>query len=240
LASVFDLHVHTNQGSLDSSLTPEDMVAEACRLGLSGVLVTEHMGWQRPEFNAFASQQSLPLILTLEAYTPLGHIITLGIDHYVTGYAGGLDTIKTLRKEIDRVGGFMILAHPFRHLFENRGNYTQNILFEDWGTVPQTAEEAIQHPIFELVDAIEVVNGGNLEKENRFSQEVTWLWGRAGTGGSDAHSVNGLGKGVTVFPGDVRTQDDLLEALKAGEFFPVEGFHLGQPVEYGGSLDQSG
>ena len=240
MASVFDLHVHTNQGSLDSSLTPEDMVAEACRLGLSGVLVTEHMGWQRPEFNAFASQQSLPLILTLEAYTPLGHIITLGIDHYVTGYAGGLDTIKTLRKEIDRVGGFMILAHPFRHLFENRGNYTQNILFEDWGTVPQTAEEAIQHPIFELVDAIEVVNGGNLEKENRFAQEVTGLWGRAGTGGSDAHSVNALGKRVTVFPGDVRTQDDLLEALRAGEFLSVEGFHLGQPVEYGGSLDQAG
>lgn len=239
MASVFDLHVHTNQGSPDSSLTPEEMVVEASRLGLSGVLVTEHMGWPRPEFNAFASQQTLPLILTLEAYTPLGHIITLGLDHYVTGYSGGLDTIKTLRKEVDRVGGFMILAHPFRHLFENQGNYTQNILFEDWGTVPQTAEEAIQHPIFELVDAIEVVNGGNLEKENRFAQEVAGLWGRAGTGGSDAHSVNGLGKGVTVFPGDVRTQDDLLEALRAGEFFPVEGFHLGQPVEYGGSLDQS-
>ena len=72
-----------------------------------------------------------PLILALEAYTPLGHIITLGLDHYVTGYSGGLDTIETLRKEVDRIGGFMILAHPLRHLFENRGNYTQNILFED-------------------------------------------------------------------------------------------------------------
>jgi len=77
--------------------------------------VTEHMGWPRPEFNAFASQQTLPLILALEAYTPLGHIITLGLDHYVTGYSGGLDTIETLRKEVDRIGGFMILAHPFRH-----------------------------------------------------------------------------------------------------------------------------
>jgi hypothetical protein len=28
--------------------------------------------------------------------------------------------------------------------------------------------------------------------------------------------------------------------LRAGEFFPVEGFHLGQPVEYGGNLDQAG
>ncbi len=239
MASVFDLHVHTNQGSPDSSLTPDDMVAEASRLGLSGVLVTEHMGWPRQEFNAFASQQSLPLILTLEAYTPLGHIITLGLDHYVTGYAGGLDTVKTLRKEVDRVGGFMILAHPFRHLFENHGNYTQNILFEDWSPVPTTPEEAIQHPIFELVDAIEVVNGGNLEKENRFAQAVTELFGRAGTGGSDAHSVNGMGKGVTVFPGDIRSHQDLLEALRAGDFFPVEGFHLGQPVDYGRSLDQA-
>jgi hypothetical protein len=106
--------------------------------------------------------------------------------------------------------------------------------------VAQTAEEAIQPPIFELVDAIEVMNGSNLEKEHRLAQEVAGLWGRAGTGGSDAHSVNALGKGVTVFPGDVRTQDGLLEALRAGKFFPVKGFHLGQPVEYGGNLDQAG
>jgi len=31
--------------------------------------------------------------------------------------------------------------------------------------VAQTAEEAIQPPIFELVDAIEVMNGSNLEKD---------------------------------------------------------------------------
>ena len=54
-----------------------------------------------------------------------------------------------------------------------------------------------------------------------------------GTGGSDAHSNNGLGKGATVFNGEIRSQADLLEALRAGDFFPVEGFHLGEPVDYG-------
>ena len=78
-----------------------------------------------------------------------------------------------------------------------------------------------------------MVNGGNLEDENRFAQSVAEALGFQGTGGSDAHSVNGLGKGVTVFPGDIRNQVDLLEALRSGEFFPVEGFHLGNPVDYG-------
>jgi predicted metal-dependent phosphoesterase TrpH len=238
LASVFDLHVHTNRGSPDSSLTPEELVTEASRLGLTGVMVTEHLGWPRQDFEEFARRQEIVLLLCLETYTPLGHIITLGLDKYVTGYSGGIETVRKLRKEVDRVGGLMILAHPFRYLFNGRGNYTQNILFEDWSTIPTTPEEAVQHPIFELVDEIEVVNGGNNEKENRFAQSVAQALGRWGTGGSDAHSVDGLGKGATVFPGDIRTQQDLLEALRAGDFFPVEGFHLGRPVDYGRNAEQ--
>ena len=234
MATVLDLHVHTNRGSADSSLTPEDLVAEANRLGLSGVMITEHTGWDRPDVEAFARRQDLVLLLALEAYTPLGHIITIGLDKYVTGYSGGIDTIRTLRREVDKVGGFMILAHPFRFLFDNHGGpYTQNILYERVDQVPATPEEAVSHPIFELVDEVEVVNGGNNEAENRFAQGVAQVLGKWGTGGSDAHSVNGLGKGATVFNGDIRNQRDLLDALRAGDFFPVEGYHLGNPVEYG-------
>ena len=234
MATVLDLHVHTNRGSADSSLTPEDLVAEANRLGLTGVMITEHTGWDRPDFEAFARQQDLVLLLALEAYTPLGHIITIGLDKYVTGYSGGIDTIRTLRREVDKVGGFMILAHPFRFLFDNHGGaYTQNILYERVDQVPATPEEAVNHPIFELVDEVEVVNGGNNEAENRFAQGVAQVLGKWGTGGSDAHSVNGLGKGATVFNGDIRNQRDLLDALRAGDFFPVEGYHLGNPVDYG-------
>lgn len=233
MTSILDLHVHTNQGSLDSALTPEEMVREAKRIGLTGVMVTEHSGWPRHDFEEFARRQEIVLVRALEVYTPLGHIITLGIEGYVTGSSGGIDTVRQLRKEVERVGGFMILAHPFRFLFDPHGLYTQNMLFENAATVPRTAEEAAQHPIFELVDELEVVNGGNVERENRFAQDVNRVLGRWGTGGSDAHSVNGLGKGGTIFKGEVRNERDLLEALRAGDFVPVEGFHVNRPSYYG-------
>ena len=236
MSSIFDLHVHTNRGSPDSSLTPDEMISEAERVGLTGSMVTEHVGWPRQDFQEFARGQEIVLIRALEAYTPLGHIITLGLDSHVTGFSGGIDTVRKLRLEVDRVGGVMILAHPFRYLFDLPGVYTQNLLFEDSATVPTTPEEAASHPIFSLVDEIEVVNGANNEVENRFAQEVAKLLGHRGTGGSDAHSVNGLGKGTTAFNGDIRNERDLLDALKAGDFVPLEGFHLGRPIRYGGNL----
>ena len=233
MTSIFDLHVHTNRGSPDSALSPDELVEEATRIGLTGAMVTEHDGWPRHDFEEFSSKHDLIMVRALEVYTPLGHVITLGLEHHVSGFSRDIETIHHLRKEVDRVAGFMILAHPFRFLFDLPGVYTQNKLFEDATNVPTTYEEAARHPIFELVDEIEVVNGGNIEVENRFAQGVTEFLGRWGTGGSDAHSTAGLGKGVTVFKGDVRSERELLDALRAGDFFPVEGFHVGKPSDYG-------
>jgi predicted metal-dependent phosphoesterase TrpH len=240
LSSSFDLHVHTNRGSPDSSLTPEEMVAEAQRMGLTGIMVTEHDGWQRYDFDRFASSQDLVLVRALEVYTPLGHMIALGLDGHVTGFSGDIEQVRDLRIEIDRRGGFLILAHPFRFFFDLQGVYSQNILFRDATDFPTTAEEAARHPVFDLVHEVEVVNGGNIEVENRFAQSVTKVLGRSGTGGSDAHSLQGLARGTTVFAGDIRNERDLMEALRAGDFYPVEGFHVGRPVAYGPNSSDDG
>ena len=126
----------------------------------------------------------------------------------------------------------MILAHPFRFLFDPAGVHTQNILFEDPATVPQTYEQGAIHPIFDLVDQLEVVNGGNIETENRFAQGVSKVLGRPGTGGSDCHSTQGMGKGTTIFRGDIRNERDLLDALRGGDFVPAENFHVGKTTYY--------
>ena len=235
MPSVFDMHVHTNKGSPDSSLTPEELLSEGSRIGLTGALMPEHNGWPRHDFEEFMLHREPELVLVrgLEVYTPMGHVIALGLEGHVTGFQPGIESIRQLRKVVDQLGGFLILAHPFRFLFDPPGIYTQNKLFEDPAALPATPKEAALHPIFELVHEVEVVNGGNVEEENRFAQGVVKVLGLKGTGGSDCHSTHGLGKGVTIFDGDIRNERDLLDALRAKAILPVEGFHVGRPSSYG-------
>ena len=68
---------------------------------------------------------------------------------------------------------------------------------------------------------MEAANGGNTEDENRFAAEVAGELELRGTGGSDAHSPHGLGRCVTVFDGEVRSESDLMDALRAGAFAPA-------------------
>ncbi|GIT45219.1 MAG: hypothetical protein Ct9H300mP11_31550 [Chloroflexota bacterium] len=75
MARLFDLHIHTTKGSSDSSLTPEDMILEADRLGLRGLCLTEHSGpWDRHEFKQFAALHNVVLIRAMEVETNYGHI----------------------------------------------------------------------------------------------------------------------------------------------------------------------
>ncbi|MBI4310578.1 MAG: PHP domain-containing protein [Chloroflexi bacterium] len=228
MSAVFDLHVHTTKGSRDSSLTPEEMVAEAKHIGLTGLLVTEHEGWPRHEFDEFAQRHDLVIVRGLEVYTNAGHVIVLGMDEYESG----VFDINRLRKLVNQIGGYMILAHPFRFLFDPAGTYTRNVLFEDPKRLPKTASEASIHPVFDLVHNLEVVNGGNLEPENRLAQDVAGIRRFRGTGGSDAHSTQGLGRGVTIFNGTVRHERDLLEALREGDYAAAEGFNIGRLAHY--------
>src|ERR1700739_2536203 len=99
------------------------------------------------------------------------------------GHGSGVFEIEELARVVSRVGGYMILAHPFRFLFDPAGQYTRNILFPEKKSVPSTPEEAAEHPVFRLVHNVEVVNGGNIESENRLAQRVAAIRGFRGSGG---------------------------------------------------------
>lgn len=234
--SIFDLHVHTREGSRDSDLAPENLVEEAHTLGLKGILLAEHEGWQGNQFREFARQQDLIMVHALEVYTDMGHVIALGLD----GHRPYIRSVPELRRVVDEAGGFMIIAHPFRLFFGPHGIVTRNILFPDPLHLPASAEEALAHPVFRLVDEVEVVNAGNTEEENRFAQELAALRGRPGTGGSDAHSVHGIGRGATLFHGDIRNERDFLDALRAGAYTPLEGLNTGKVSFYGPRPESSG
>lgn len=221
--SVFDLHVHTVRGSSDSSLTPDQLIEEARRIGLDGVCLTEHSGgWEDHELERAFQHAGLTVIRGLEVDTDMGHVLVFGMHRYVSG----MHTVRELRRAVDRAEGFMVSAHPFRNLF-NKPPYNNNLLFRESKSTPRTADEASRHPLFQVVDEIEVANGANTDQENLFTLEVARHLGFQGTGGTDAHSTHGLGRCVTVFDGDVRTERELIEALRAKAFAPARGLHVG-------------
>tara|TARA_Y100000294_G_scaffold139359_1_gene132844 strand:- start:903 stop:1586 length:684 start_codon:yes stop_codon:yes gene_type:complete len=221
--AVFDLHVHTVKGSSDSSLTPVQLIAEASRIGLDGVCLTEHGGgWENSELAAAFGESGITVIPALEVDTEMGHVLVFGMRRYVPG----MHKIGELRRVVNRAGGVMISAHPFRNLF-NKEPYNTNLLYRNGANRLKTAIEASRHPLFEVVDEIEVVNGSNTPEENAFALEVARNLGLPGAGGSDVHSTHGLGRCVTVFDSDVRSESDLVEAIKARAYRPGEEYNTG-------------
>jgi hypothetical protein len=214
------MHVHTTRGAADSSLTPDELVQEARRIGLTGVNITEHdRVWDSRLLDEFREKSGLFVSRGMEVSTDMGHIIAIGL----TTYMPGIRKAAELRRVLDEAGGFMIVAHPFRHFFDP-------IHFRRDGRPPfdMTPEEAAERmPVFRLVDAIEVANGGSTARENQFGLNVAQALGKRGIGSSDCHSTNGVGYYVTVFEEELRSQEQMLEALRAGRCYPASGLPSG-------------
>lgn len=213
MATRIDLHTHTVIASPDSELSPAQIVKTAQKVQLSGAVITEHnRTWERREAQAYSEEHGFAFIRGMEVTTDLGHILVYGLNTYI----GGIHIARDLRKAVKAAGGFMIAAHPFRNLFHNPrwgGNGRPHI---------PTVQEAASLPVFDLVDEIEVLNGGTGELENFFAWQVAQHLGMKGTGGSDAHSTHGLGLRVTVFEHEVRDVENLIAELRAGRFYPGE------------------
>jgi len=227
---LFDLHVHTSHGSGDSTLSLQELVEEAYAIGLDGACLTEHdTPWDPDELQRIAGQyNNILLVPALEMQTNMGHVIVIGLDRdaseitRATGIMGATD----LRRVSDEVGAYMIAAHPFRYLLD-RSTFHASHLLEDPLRYPGSVEEAMRHPLFNLVDAIEVANGGNTSEENAFAWEVAHRLKKPMVGGSDGHSGDELGRCVTVFPGPIDSKDQFLETLRTGKYYPAVGLREG-------------
>ena len=225
MSSIIDMHVHTVKGASDSSLTLQQLAEEARRIGLGGVNVSEHDRlWDAYEMERFRQESGLFVSRGMEVSTDLGHIIVLGLDRYVPG----IHKAAELRRVVTEAGGFMFVAHPFRH-------YLDPVHFRRDSSQPPslTPEEAARLPIFELVDEVEVANGACTPQENHFSLAVARILGKQGIGSSDAHSTHGLGCFATVFERPLADERDLIAELRAGRYYPAEGLLSGGITPFG-------
>ena len=94
-------------------------------------------------------------------------------------------------------------------------------------------ETLAEHPLFHLTDAIEVLNGGCIERENALAQDVARVLGRPGVAGSDAHMPSEVGRYATVFEKELESEEEMLAELRAGRFLPARRVQPGvfEPLE---------
>jgi predicted metal-dependent phosphoesterase TrpH len=199
-----DLHTHTSPRSPCSSIDPLELVREASRRRLDGICLTEHQVlWQPEEMGTLVQGARLKIFRGNEFTTDQGDVLVFGYEEDVKE----LLTIEKLREEVRRAGGFMIAAHPFR------GFKTFGI-----GQLQMTVEQACRRKVFDFVDAIEIGNGKLSDEENDMAARVAARLGLPGTGGSDAHRVDEVGRWVTDFERDIENERELVAELRSGRF----------------------
>jgi len=185
-------------------MEPQSLVARALELDLDAVCITEHnTSWEEHALRALGDGTALRLFGGTEVSTECGDVLVFGLEGAGPRQGG----IEELRRIVDRSGGVMIAAHPFRR-YSVAG-------------VTMDVEEASQSPVLRWVDAAEVFNGLSTRAEVELAQEVLSRLGLRGVGGSDSHAPHTLGRCYTVFERPLATVQDLVKEVKASRFQAV-------------------
>jgi predicted metal-dependent phosphoesterase TrpH len=199
-----DLHIHTAPLSACSYIDPRELVQEARRLKLDGICLTEHqVVWDATEVDELSADAGIKIFRGTELTTNQGDVLVFGCYDEIKE----LMIIHELREIVQKAGGYMIAAHPFR------GFKTVGI-----GQLQMTVEQASQRKVFDHVDAVEIGNGKLSADENQMARKVSEMRRLPGTGGSDAHRVDEIATWVTVFEKDLENEAQLVEELIAGRF----------------------
>ncbi len=209
--TLIDLHVHTFPASPCSSASVDKLIEEAKRIGLDAICLTDHNHvWRKDDVDKLRQRHGFLILRGNEITTNQGDMLVFGLDKDIQG----IISLEDLRAEVLDAGGFMIVAHPFR-----------GFLIVGVDEVGLTPEKAMERPLLKSVDAVEVMNGKVTKRENEFASEVATGLGLPATGGSDAHEVFEVGRYATHFADIIKNEQDLVNALKAGRYSPIDLHH---------------
>lgn len=204
---IIDLHVHTAPASPCSVIQADDIIAEAKRIGLDGLVLTDHNHvWSPRHIEDLRQKHGFLVLGGNEIITDQGDVLVYGLEHHIAGVI----PLADLQKEVQGAGGYMAMAHPFR-----------GFLIFDTRQLGLTVEKAAARKMFQWVNAIEVLNGKVTADENEFSRTVAEHLGLPGLAGSDAHEAGTVGCYATEFADAISNEADLVAALHAGRFRPV-------------------
>jgi predicted metal-dependent phosphoesterase TrpH len=205
-----DMHSHS-VSSDDSRATVEQymkwiQVVRKKGNVIDAVVLTEHRKFDLDaDYSALAEEYGVRIFKGSELDTYYGHFLVYGVTQEllnVMDFGNVRMDSHQLMSEARKHGALAVPAHPGRPGVGLCGFIADGVEFPDVGIV-------------------ETHNGGARKGENEKAIELAENLGYRGIGGSDAHLVSAIAACMTSFSGDVRNEQDLVEALLSGDFMPV-------------------
>jgi len=184
-----DLHIHSTY-SRDGTASPEDIIRRCTHAGLSGCAITDHnaIGGSL-KAHSFARNQSLVIVRGVEVSAQEGHVLAYGVNELIPRGLAVEETVIRIRD----AGGIAVAPHP--HRFPS-------------GIGIGLARE---HDF----DAIEILNGGSSARSNALARSIAESRRSPVTGGSDAHTIDQVGKAFTVLD-SASSEEEVIEAVRKG------------------------
>ncbi len=189
-----DLHIHSNHSD-GLARIPEIMEYVQERTDLSVIAITDHNTIEGARFaKSLEEMYDFEVIVGEEISSQSGHIIGLFLERPIRA---GLTAKETIARINDQ-DGIAIIPHPF----SNRGVFGP---FGRGGFLDAVNDMAFH--ALEVYNSIPYLGWANRVAAKMFAGGQ----GIAATGGSDAHVLEGIGTGYTVFKG--RSAEDLRTAI---------------------------
>jgi len=181
-----DLHVHSCYSD-DANGSVEELIKAAVKNGLNGIAIVDHNSVKGglKGFEIAKEMKDFVVIPGVEISSAEGHILALNIKENIPKKLSVEETIE----RITSLGGIPVLPHPYRML---SGAGEKNV---------------------KGFSGVEVFNSKSPVWENKKAEKLAEKLGAGETGGSDAHSSNEIGYGITEFSVNSFRVDDLLQEI---------------------------
>ena len=197
--SNIEMHAHSSDKSLDSGVSAINIILQAKEIGLSGICLTEHNAlWDSEDISELSEKFEINVFQGIELGTNIGHVLAYGFE----SYRPQMLMIDELLKEAEEEGAALVLAHPMRPTGSDRK--------------PSMLEMS------QWFDALEVVNGDHSDSIDGYYVRLAEQLNLGGIGGSDAHSIQAVGRVTTLFDHTVNDLSTLISELRQHNVRPLD------------------
>ena len=201
---ILDLHAHSIKSD-DGRAKVENYCKwiHTREIPIDGFVLTEHRQFDlESDYSPLSEEFGLTILKASEVETEYGHVLVFGVTEnllYEYDFSSIRIPLQTVIETSEKHDAVAVPCHPGRP----RVGMAAHI--EEYGIPPN-------------VKIVEIYNGGSRNNEDEIAQQLALENNYSGIGGSDAHIVSHIGRCATKFSNDVRSESELVSALREGSF----------------------